>query len=127
MKVKVIAILLSLLLVAAIGGNVYEVFARGVGFLGGAAGTQSDSASIIAVALLAIISASDFPARIREWRPVRVQLQCAVVWLTLALAAPYLEEYLPEPAPKVIFAICAGSLAVFSLIALLRPRDLFSI
>jgi hypothetical protein len=127
MKPKVASLMLSGLLVVAITGNLYEVFVHGIRFVGSIPGSSPIDPSLIVVAMLAIICGSDLPAQVRGSRIVRVQLQCWVLWLSLVIVIPFSERYLSGSQAEITFCALAGLLAIYSVFALFRPHDLFSL
>jgi len=122
-----LSILLSFTLIAVIGLSLHQMLKYGPGFFQFVEHTSRPSVAegrFSIGALLFLISASDLPAAVRQFKRLRVQLQCCTLWLFLVSALIYVEYLGIAVWAERFFVLLATVLAIYSFIALFRPYDL---
>jgi len=128
-KATVLSVGLSLTLIAVIGLTLDQMLKYGTGFFQSVERTAQPRVAegrFSIGALLFLISASDVPAALRQYKGLRVQLQCWTLWLFLGAGVFYAEYYGFAVWGDGLFVLSATALGIYSLVALFRPHDLLT-
>ena len=122
---KLIATALSVMLLSIVGMTVDEIVKYGIAFIDLMPRETPWQGPFGTGVMLGFLGWTEFGALIRVSRSIRVQVQCLAVWSFL-LACMFAVRFRPF-GPKLVlpFTVAICALALYSLVAVFRPRDLF--
>lgn len=122
---RVLATILGLVLVTVIVYTVSDAMTSGLRFVQRFPKTSQAESVLGGAYLIFMISATDWPATLRNSPFVRVQLQCWTLWLFLLGVLLAMESSAFAEAVEIGFLLAICFLAAVSLFSLFRPPDLF--
>ena len=122
---RVVAFVAGAILLFFAGGTLLGIFGGGTAFLIRFGKSNSLSSQGAAAMWIFLIAGTELPQLLRKSLYIRNQLLCLAAWEFLVACLIEAESFGIGRPSEVVFTIAVSVLALYSVVALFRPPDVF--